>query len=86
MSQPTLQTSWMWTYNGEIRGLHIDTEGGRLLWYDNVECLCADDGSLAEQTIAEYGQQAVPGIVGDVPADVLAELAVTVAALQGRQT
>lgn len=85
MSEQTLPNAWMWTYDGEIRGLRIHINRGLLQWHDSVECHCADDGSAAEQTLAEYEERGVPAGLGDVPDDVLAEVNTSVAALLTRQ-
>jgi hypothetical protein len=83
MYEPNLTTSWMWTFEGQIRGLRIDTDRGLLQWHDNFECACVDDeGSFAEQTLAEYLAQGAPAVVGELPTDVRDELAATTAALE----
>lgn len=77
----SLTTSWIWPVDGGVRGLHIDRDDLIMRWYDNFECLCADDGSFAEQTLAEFMARGVPGGIGDVPADVDSEIEETVVAL-----
>ncbi len=81
MSTTAKPIAWMWTYDGEIRALRINLDQGVLQWHDSIECHCADDGSFAEQTFPEYLRLGVPGGIGEVPTDVLAELAGTIAAL-----
>ena len=55
MNKSTLTTSWMWIFDGQIHGLHIDTDRGLLQWHDNFECACVDDeGSFANKTLADY--------------------------------
>jgi hypothetical protein len=85
MSGQKLPNAWMWTYDGEIRGLRINIDRGLLQWHDSVECHCADDGSAAEQTLTEYVTRGVPAGLGEVPADVLAEVNASVAALLAPQ-
>lgn len=81
MNEKNLPNAWMWTYEGEIRGLRINLDSGVLQWHDGIECHCADDGSAAEQTAAEYLARSVPPGIGVVPPDVLAEVNATVHAL-----
>lgn len=86
MNKSSLNTSWMWTFEGQIRGLRIDTERALLQWHDNFECACVDDeGSFAEQTLAEYHAQGAPAVVGEIPGDVLDEIATAAAALEARR-
>ena len=83
MNESTLTTSWMWIFDGQIRGLRIDTDRGLLQWHDNFECACVDDeGSFAEQTLADYLAQGAPAVVGELPADVLAEISAATTALE----
>lgn len=86
MSEQTLPTAWMWTWNGQIRGLRLDPDQALLHWHDNIECHCPDDGSAAEQTAAGYLRDGIPPGLGDLPDDVQAELETTLAALAPRGT
>lgn len=81
MSEKQLTTAWVWPANGGILGLYIDTDAGRLHWFDNFECQCMDDGGFAEQTLAEFERDGIPTGVSAVPEDVLAELRTTTSAL-----
>lgn len=82
MNEQALTSSWMWTFNGEFRGLYVDIEDGILYWYDNLECQCADEGSFAEQSIQEFQTQGEPGGIGDLPADVSEGIIAILASLQ----
>ena len=82
MSEQALNSSWMWTYDGEFRGLHIDIEDKTLYWYDHLECQCADEGSFAEQSIQEFKTLGEPGGIGDLPADVSEGIKAILASLQ----
>ena len=81
MKKKTLVTSWMWTYDGEFRGLYIDTDNKIMYWYDNQECQCADEGSYAEQTVLAYKNLGEPGGIGHLPRDVQQEINETLASL-----
>ena len=82
MNEKRLTTSWMWTFNGDYRGLRFDVDDGILYWYNNLECQCADEGTFAEQTISEFEGQGEPGGIGALPADVQEQLSQTLTSLK----
>jgi hypothetical protein len=82
MNKKNLTTSWMWTFDGEFRGLYINSDTKIMNWYDNLECQCADEGSFAEQTIQGFRENGEPAGIGQLPMDVQAELNETLSALR----
>ncbi len=74
MTTPIPETAaWMWTTDGELRGLYFDRPAGRLRWYDAVGCHCGED--TQSQSIAAYQQDGAPAFVGPLPEDVAVALA-----------
>jgi hypothetical protein len=71
----------MWAVDDIVYGLSIDLETRKLRWFVNAGCLCDWDDAETSQTIAEYRARGVPGQIADPPADVVAEMDRSVAAL-----
>lgn len=79
IEQQKLETSWMWTVNGEINALRIDRDEGVLRWYDAIGCSC--DTSAVDQPLADYATNGSPASFAPPPEDIATAIAVTVAAL-----
>ncbi len=70
-----MTNTWMWQPVGdEPQGLVLDPVSGKLLWYAGLGCTCGEDLHPVEQTVAEYLQRGVPGLVSEPPEDVKAEI------------
>ncbi len=71
--------TWMWQPSGEeAYGLVLNQVSGKLLWYIGLGCTCGEDMHPIEQTVAEYLQRGVPGLVSEPPADVKAEIEIII--------
>jgi hypothetical protein len=64
--------SWIWATENGVNGLRLDTDEAVLRWYDSIGCACGDD--TIRQTISQYRQKGVPGMIALPPADILAEI------------
>lgn len=83
MTDNKLATSWIWLDDGETRGLSVDVENSLLCWYDQIGCNCADEDFLS-QTAQAFRQEGCPPLIGDLPADVAAELAEVLTLIEER--
>ena len=74
-----MTTAWMWNDNGEIWSLYLnqDADAGKLEWSDSIGCACSS--SFAEQSIADFVAHGPR--YGNLPADVRAEVAATLASM-----
>lgn len=70
----SINTTWLWPADAGSHALVIDLSTGILHWYDAPGCLCGDDGSFIEQTVAEFQAKGTPWPIEPPPADVLAEI------------
>lgn len=73
MAQQRLTTSWTWVDDDSVRGLTVDKETGALRWYDQIGCHCTDE-DYWPQSAQEFRLRGRPPLMGDLPADVAAEL------------
>jgi hypothetical protein len=81
MAQQRLTTSWMWSVSDGVNSLMIDTDTKQLHWFDQMGCICMDDDNSIEQSLTEFWDKGVPGIITAVPDDVMAEIQETVRTL-----
>ena len=65
-------SSWIWATDEGVNGLRLDRDDGVLRWYDSIGCACGDD--TIRQSIPDYRQKGVPGMIVLPPADILAEI------------
>jgi hypothetical protein len=72
-----MTTSWMWRSGEALNGLQIDTDAGRLEWFDGPGCACGD--STLSQTYADFAARG-PAFA-DIPDDILAEVRAALAQL-----
>lgn len=72
MTTDTNTTSWMWAAYDTVFGLRWDQETGLLYWQEGIGCHC--DEADVVQPVSTFLADGVPGIIGTVPADVLAEI------------
>lgn len=72
MTLDTKTNSWMWYAYDTVFGLHWDQETGLLYWQEGIGCHC-DDADVV-QPMTSFLAEGAPGVIGTVPADVLAEI------------
>ncbi len=72
MTKQTETNSWMWPAYDTVFGLRWEQEAGLLHWQEGIGCYC-DDADVV-QPVAAFLAEGAPGIIGDIPAEVLAEI------------
>lgn len=63
-------TSWIWRFENGTQAVSLDLERKKLVWYDNPDCGCDDNGF--DQSIDNFVQKGPR--YGEPPDDVLQEI------------